>query len=88
MNRPLAVTLASSMVSVAAAASLMAEPVGVLHGPTCDDRWIVVASGSCPSDLVQACKDEVGQQCGFSAEYTTCQAGGSGGYTIFCVHAS
>ncbi len=86
MTRALIVTLGASLVSVAAATTLLAVPASGMRTVTCASQWFVVATGQCPPDKVAYCKSHTSQSCGFDEEYTTCQ-NNTEGFALFCQSA-
>jgi hypothetical protein len=82
MTRMLFVTTMASVVSIAAATSLLAAPAAS-RADACESNWIVVASGNCPENVMEYCAQEV-KNCTFNSEYTYCSEGTEDGFTVYC----
>jgi hypothetical protein len=82
MTRMLFVTTMASVVSIAAATSLLAAPAAS-RADACESNWIVVASGNCPASAMDYCKKQV-PDCAFNSEYTYCSEGAEDGFTVYC----
>ena len=81
MNRALAVLGTSLSITILAGSSLMASPTSS-HGPACEPEWWVVASGTCPLDLVQWCTDKMHGECEYAS--ATCGDDPDGGFAVYC----